>query len=280
MYEIIMLGRGGQGLVLGAEMLVTALMHAGLEVQYFPEFAAERRGAPIRAYARASHGPIYHRCKIYRADALLVFDTTVFSQEELKNLKANGIIIVSSPKAIPLGKLYKSFRLDAHDIALKNHLLSSEGFPLGNMAMLGAFLKIAKLASLDDLEWAMNRRFSTAIKENLQCANDGFAAVKPQKKTAEIGLPLSLLAVKDNPMPDFPITTRTTLESPTGSWRMTEPKFTEKCTACRLCEVFCPDGAIYFSEGKMAVDTGFCKGCEICAQVCPIQGAISMEAIS
>ena len=278
-YEIIMLGRGGQGIVLGAEILVTALMHAGLEVQYFPDFAAERRGAPIKAFARASPAIIHLRCRVYNADALLVFDPTVLDQESLKSLKPDGIILLSSPRAISLGDI-NSFRLDARAIAVKNRVFSSEGFPLGGMAMLGAFLKITGLASLDELKWAIAKKLGAATEKNTLCACDGFAAVKKQKKTRKIELPAASSAAKEFIMPDFPITTGTTLDAPTGSWRMAEPRFTEKCTACSLCEVFCPDGAIYADNDTMKVDTRFCKGCEICVNVCPIAGAISMEAAS
>lgn len=42
---------------------------------------------------------------------------------------------------------------------------------------------------------------------------------------------------------------------------------TEKCTDCKLCSIYCPDGAIDF--GTIKVDYDYCQGCAICAQVCP-----------
>jgi pyruvate ferredoxin oxidoreductase delta subunit len=41
----------------------------------------------------------------------------------------------------------------------------------------------------------------------------------------------------------------------------------ERCTDCKLCSIYCPDGAIEF--GTIAVDYDYCQGCAICAQVCP-----------
>jgi pyruvate ferredoxin oxidoreductase delta subunit len=41
----------------------------------------------------------------------------------------------------------------------------------------------------------------------------------------------------------------------------------DRCTGCKLCSIYCPDGAIDF--GTIKVDYDYCQGCAICAQVCP-----------
>ena len=41
----------------------------------------------------------------------------------------------------------------------------------------------------------------------------------------------------------------------------------ERCTDCKLCHIYCPDGAIDFET--IAVNYDYCQGCGICAQVCP-----------
>jgi len=64
----------------------------------------------------------------------------------------------------------------------------------------------------------------------------------------------------------------------TGSWRTFRPVRDEpKCIHCLFCWVYCPDSSILVKDGKM---TGFdyehCKGCGICASVCPAK-CIKME---
>lgn len=59
----------------------------------------------------------------------------------------------------------------------------------------------------------------------------------------------------------------------TGSWRVFKPVVDkEKCNACGLCAMYCPDSVI---DDDLNVDLKFCKGCGICANECP-KKAIAM----
>ncbi len=64
----------------------------------------------------------------------------------------------------------------------------------------------------------------------------------------------------------------------TGSWRTFKPILDQaKCINCLQCWVYCPDSAVLVKDGKMAgFDMPHCKGCGICAEVCPVK-CIKME---
>ena len=49
------------------------------------------------------------------------------------------------------------------------------------------------------------------------------------------------------------------------------------CESCETCSLLCPDLCITRNEktGGVEIDLDFCKGCGICAAVCP-KGAIQM----
>lgn len=64
----------------------------------------------------------------------------------------------------------------------------------------------------------------------------------------------------------------TATEYETGDWRAERPVFQpENCTDCLICWIYCPDSSIEVKDGKMlGIDLDHCKGCGICAAVCPI----------
>ncbi|WXG47604.1 MAG: 4Fe-4S dicluster domain-containing protein [Candidatus Atabeyarchaeum deiterrae] len=64
----------------------------------------------------------------------------------------------------------------------------------------------------------------------------------------------------------------------TGSWRTKHPVCDKnKCTACTLCVLYCPEGVIKVDKkNKFEVDLDYCKGCGICVEVCPVK-ALEMK---
>jgi pyruvate ferredoxin oxidoreductase gamma subunit len=58
----------------------------------------------------------------------------------------------------------------------------------------------------------------------------------------------------------------------TGLWRTLRPVIDDSlCHRCAwICSTFCPDGAISIAaDGRPSIDYDHCKGCLVCAAVCP-----------
>ncbi len=59
----------------------------------------------------------------------------------------------------------------------------------------------------------------------------------------------------------------------TGDWRVTRPVMPddlELCNRCCQCWMMCPEAAITLDDDLTPhIDYEYCKGCMICAEVCP-----------
>lgn len=139
--EIRIHGRGGQGAVTAAQLLAYAAHIEGKHVQAFPVFGAERRGAPVKAFARVSDRPILIHSQIYNPDYVVVLDPQLYKVIEVtEGLKKDGVVVLNTtknPSEIRLGN-YHVATVDATGIALELGLQVA-GQPIVNTSMVGAF---------------------------------------------------------------------------------------------------------------------------------------------
>ena len=87
---------------------------------------------------------------------------------------------------------------------------------------------------------------------------------------------------KDIPIGGMILDAGNSVEYNTGDWRAFRPVFGEgECTDCMLCWLNCPDSSILVdpeNEEMTGFDLDHCKGCGICAAVCPVNGAVARKA--
>jgi 2-oxoacid:acceptor oxidoreductase gamma subunit (pyruvate/2-ketoisovalerate family) len=167
MYEIRFHGRGGQGAVTAAALLSRAGFFAGKKgVQAFPLFGAERRGAPVKAFARIDDREIVVASQIYEPDYVFVFEEWLIEgSNALEGLKKSGWIVINtkkSPEEFDLG--HKIATTDATGIALSNGLKVA-GFPVINSSILGAFPRICSDIKLEHVTQAIKNYWPGSIGE-------------------------------------------------------------------------------------------------------------------
>jgi len=181
MREIRWHGRGGQGAVIGAELLAQAAMKEGRYVQAFAAFGAERRGAPVMAFTRIAETPIRVRCQIYEPDFVVVLDPKVCQvQDVTTGLKSDGKIIINTaltPEKVQQDLFETQSRIwtiNATPIALKIF-----GSAILNTIMLGAFSAATDEVTLQSLMEAINERFPEEIaQKNIQGIEQAYKQVK------------------------------------------------------------------------------------------------------
>lgn len=280
------MGRGGEGVVLASQILAETLARAGFWVQSFPEFTAERRGAPISAFLRWDEtSPIHRRYKVRDCDVLLVVSPSAPALEVMRTVRAGGLIVLNRETRFPHTGAFDIARVPASRIAQRNGILSSEGRPMGNVAALGGCVRLLAPQGLMFLEQAIAARMGAATEANIAAAREGFAQCTrqhmlvgdtPFDSPADSG---EIAEPQWNPSV-FPMSTTDSLRNHTGTWSLDRPLLTDECTACALCALFCPEGAMSRSDGAMVIDYLYCKGCGICEVVCPVRNAIAMEAVT
>jgi len=164
MIEIVLNGRGGQGAVTASQILASSAFAEGMYAQAFPSFGPDRRGAPVAAYVRADSRRIVDRSPIARADYVIVLDPNLFKMSNpFAQLKETGKAILNAERRqlerfrAQLQEASRLFFVDA--TAISEQVYGRTPIPITSVAMLGAFVKISALISLDSLLAALDEFF-------------------------------------------------------------------------------------------------------------------------
>lgn len=177
MKEIIFYGRGGQGAVIASRLLAIAAFKEGKDVQSFPFFGVERRGAPVAAYTRLSNSKIRKRVPIKNPDYVIVLDPTLLENMDItKGLKEKGCILINTkaPKmSFPFSKKFAIFTFDAATIASK-YRLGSKSAPIINTSIMGAFSKFTKEIGIKSLIGAIKENIVIKTEENIKAAEEAY----------------------------------------------------------------------------------------------------------
>lgn len=177
MVEIRFHGRGGQGTVVASKILADAIAKEGNYVQAYPEFGVERRGAPVYAFIRIDDKPIFDKSKIYKPDHIVVVDPTLIEAIDVtEGLKEEGWIIVNSdkkPEELNFPKKYKVAVINATEIAVK-HKLGTLAAPIVNTAIVGAVVKILRLAKIESVLEAVREGVPTKPEDNAAAAKEAY----------------------------------------------------------------------------------------------------------
>jgi 2-oxoacid:acceptor oxidoreductase gamma subunit (pyruvate/2-ketoisovalerate family) len=181
--EICFHGRGGQGSVTAANLLVAAALKDGNKgVQAFPLFGAERRGAPVRAFARISDEEIHLRSEVYFPDIVIVLDESIIGiVDVLKGLKKGGKILINTTKEpgdFDFSNKYQVATVDATGVAIKHDILVG-GIPVVNTPILGAVPKILDRVTLPSIQAVIKNKWKGEGGEiNVKATQDAYESVE------------------------------------------------------------------------------------------------------
>jgi 2-oxoacid:acceptor oxidoreductase gamma subunit (pyruvate/2-ketoisovalerate family) len=186
--KIVLLGRGGMGIVTACEIIAEAAYLSGnfIDVHAYPSFGAERRGAPVQAYVKLSrHEKVYDRAQIENPNILIVFDDSVLTQVDVSSLEDHGIFIVNSDKNPEY--FVKKFNLSSNKRVIVANIsrlsleknLTIDGNPVINTPILGLLSKALPELELKNLkDVVLNRMGEQLGNINFDLIEQGFNMAK------------------------------------------------------------------------------------------------------
>jgi len=184
--EIRWHGRAGQGVVTAAVTLADVLSsEKGIHIQAFPEFGAEKRGAPILAFNRISHKPIRTHSQVYNPDIVVVTDPSLLGLVDIgQGAREDALFIINTTfdialirERLSLGDR-KIFALDAYTIASEEL-----GRAIPKVPMVAALVKVTKLMDLskfkERVEVSLSKKLRPEVVEkNMRTVDRAFKEVR------------------------------------------------------------------------------------------------------
>ncbi len=181
MLKIRFHGRGGQGAVTAAEVLALAAFLEGKEVQSFPQFGVERRGAPVAAFCRIDDEPITDHSNVYQPDCVIVLDISLVKTVKVTaGLEKDGLLILNTDQPPENYRHLGSNRIatvDATSIALSKKL-GSEKAPIVNTTILGAVAKVTGAVKLVSVLEAISKKIDKKVKDNLCACEEAYEQIQ------------------------------------------------------------------------------------------------------
>lgn len=168
MIEIKIIGRGGQGAKSAAAMLASIALSQGKHIQSFPEYGAERQGAPVFAFTRISDEPIQIHSGMLNPNIVAVIDPTLTSLPITDGMDKTGVLIINTTHTPnEIRKKFpnyegKVFTVDATAISIKNL-----GKNIPNTPMLGAINKASNLFEEHLLEAEVIKKFGKKLSQDI-----------------------------------------------------------------------------------------------------------------
>ncbi|MCF8010321.1 MAG: 2-oxoacid:acceptor oxidoreductase family protein [Clostridiales bacterium] len=179
MKEIRFHGRGGQGVVKSAQILVKSVIETGEYAHFIPFFGVERKGSPVYGFARIDSQSIDIKSQVYEPDCLVIMDDSLLDQIDVfEGLRNNSYVVINSRKSVEELNLPESAQnigmkigiIDATETALN---VIGKGIP--NTTMLGAFVSVTSWVDKSTVENNILKQFG---EENARAAQKAYEEVK------------------------------------------------------------------------------------------------------
>jgi 2-oxoglutarate ferredoxin oxidoreductase subunit gamma len=183
--EIILSGFGGQGVLFAGQLLAYAAVEAGKHVTWIPSYGPEMRGGTAHCTVVVSDEPIGSPL-VRHPTSVIALNLPSFEKYE-PLIKPGGLLVYNKSLIIATPG-----RADVRYVAVPANVIAEElgNVRQANVVLLGAYLAVTGLLSLESVETALDihlserqRSFLASNKEALRRGAVG-AAMWEQEPTA------------------------------------------------------------------------------------------------
>ncbi len=274
--------RAGHGAVTAAKFLAEAATEFGFFVQSFPNFGAEKRGAPVEVFNRFSKKKLDDPAFVQKADFVILLDPTLvgneLSYDEILNgVKENGTILINTKKKTP-SKFNTRFKGKIFHLAATKIAIETIGRNIPNVAAVGGIIKILGF-DIKKTKKLLVKTLAEVFDKNIVEKNclafdrgvDEVFDIETTEKRIKNVIPVKTKKVLPPPQGAIIHDAGNSINYCTGNWTPKKLTFIpENCINCGMCWANCPDDAIIYRDGKMiGVNCDICKNCAICIRACP-----------
>ena len=273
-----------------SRILGTAFFLADFEVQDAPRYGAERRGAPIFAYVRASRQTINERGIIRQPDLVVVADDSLVSVPAagvLQGLREHTVMLINSHDDPEVWKDRLNIAATVLILPAGEDSEDRAELPFVGTACAAAAACLVGVINRDLLLGAIRAELATLgsqrLERNIATALQAYDAMATQAGCVTEGAEISASDYDKPQWMNLPYedveraapsihATLTSTKVKTGLWRTVRPVIDYSlCKRCWwVCSTFCPDAAISVATGGVPeIDYDHCKGCLICVAKCP-----------
>ena len=167
-YEILIAGRGGQGVVLAGVIIGHAAIISGLNAAQSQSYGPEARGGKVRSEIIISDGPVGYP-KVRRPNLLVTLSQEAY-EAYINRLQEGGILIYDEDLVRPreAGRRIESYPIPATRMAEELGLRLS-----ANMIILGAITSLSGVLKPMAVEEAIKKRVRRHLETNLKAFRRG-----------------------------------------------------------------------------------------------------------
>lgn len=295
-FEITMLSIGGLGAYTIGQMLGLEISKINnVKTSIFASYSSEKKGAPVNVYIRCAvqDTPIRNFSAVKNPNMLVAFKEELLTDENLINLKADGILLINTSKTIE--QLQAKYNLTCKNIFLVDADKIAKTFDVKiNNIIFGAIHKVLSClepeCSQKTIYNKLIDRYAHLVTANIDAFYQGYNdcqyfEINPTHinniKHIELG-------IEDQLDGGYILGANSFLVDRSISREGYMPLFNkELCINCTKCDLTCPDDCFIWEEvegrrGRLemqlqGIDYQYCKGCMRCVTACPTGSLSKIE---